>query len=453
MRKTIVIGLLVLAFAVIIAFVWLMPAKPRAGPWRLADGSELSLAGVTYGKKHTMRYGDRISDYLYPILPPALRKKFGCKVATITPANSNGVVVWLWEKEAPGMSKTNAMRQYVITTTDGVGNESDFLLMPNASIRAHTGLLEGWELFEFPRRSDKIGIRIYCLTNLQEPVGELRIPNRTTTNYPVWTSNPLPATVKSNDLEISLVRFETGLSKEGTRSVTSAGFKITKNQILSNDWIVWRVSANSGSGERYETFNPYCIYSTSNEQEFLANFEAPLWPEEMAWKLKAEIWRTGDYPAQERWTSKGITIPKEGQNLEINLTTNIYGSEIQMVSISGWKVKTNRFNGELQLISPVLKVRSPLPAAETELKLAEVRDDRGAEVGFQLIGRNFSTGGRGATIRELDEEYELSVLEGTKTLDVTLVYTKIVAVEFIARPTAARSENGNLKRFETKAKP
>ena len=48
MRNRIIIVLAVLLAA--LAALWLPPAKPRAGPWRLADGSELPLAGVTYGQ-------------------------------------------------------------------------------------------------------------------------------------------------------------------------------------------------------------------------------------------------------------------------------------------------------------------------------------------------------------------------------------------------------------------
>src|ERR1700734_2922263 len=104
MHRKIIIGLLVLAVTVVAMFAWIMPRNHRPGPWRLADGSELSLAGVTYGKNHAMRFGNRIVDYLYPILTPALRTKLGCKVSTLSTPDTNAIVVWLWEKGSPPAS-------------------------------------------------------------------------------------------------------------------------------------------------------------------------------------------------------------------------------------------------------------------------------------------------------------------------------------------------------------
>ena len=149
-RVTILLALALIIIGVLAAIL-LMPRTPRAGPWRLADGSELSLAGVTYGKHHTMRYGDRLVDYLYPILPNALRKRFGCKVTTLDTADTDAVVIWFWDKGVP-LSTTSGYwgiqaPPYCINVADVFGMESDTVASPNSqtAIRG-TNVLQGWEL-------------------------------------------------------------------------------------------------------------------------------------------------------------------------------------------------------------------------------------------------------------------------------------------------------------------
>ena len=75
MRKGIILGAGLLVVAAVFAAILLMPAKPKAGPWKLSDGSEISLVGVTHGTNHAMRYGKRFVDYLYPLLTPFITAK------------------------------------------------------------------------------------------------------------------------------------------------------------------------------------------------------------------------------------------------------------------------------------------------------------------------------------------------------------------------------------------
>ncbi len=71
------------------------------------------------------------------------------------------------------------------------------------------------------------------------------------------------------------------------------------------------------------------------------------------------------------------------------------------------------------------------------LEIAELKDETGRNVPFQIGASVEGTGGRGATLRELHQSFLLTIPEGATSLDVTLAYTKSVNVEFLAKPTPA----------------
>jgi hypothetical protein len=441
MRKAIIAGAVLLVFAAIMAAICLLRVKPRAGPWRLADGSELSLAGVTYGTNHAMRYGNGIADYLYPILSPALRKKLGCKVATVMSFTTNSIVIWVWQKGVKPLNGTlffPPMSGYNVTVVDENGIESAWPSFPSTRVLRHkTDMLQGVQLFTYPWRSQEIGIRIRRAGD-SKLLGEFKIPNRTGTNYPVWTAHPLPVNVKTNDLEVSLVTFETGLSEKGIKSGTRAVFKITEKQEACDDWIMQKASICAAAGACYDP--PLLSVSTyGSGGEAVVSGRLPLWSEEPAWKLTAEFWRTTNYPAAELWVVKAVPIlAGAGITQQVNRTTNIYDTEIELLAITGGKLTTN-FTQTKPIRGPaVLHVTSPIPSSDKHLRLAAVVDDRGRKVDFHLDGETPSTGGRGATVRQLDKDYYLYLEEDAKSVDVTLAYTKSVFVEFMAQPTVAR---------------
>src|ERR1700722_4309243 len=224
MRKGIILGVGILALAGVFATILLTPAKPKAATWKLSDGSELSLAGVTQGKNQTMRYGNRFADYLYPVLTPALRKKFKCQVATLPNITTNSVTVWFWNKGSyltPSPRRTGSpfvnfrtQGNYTIIAVDENGMESASPMTGSWAWWSGSNLLEAATLPEFPRRSREIKLRIYnkgSPNGLGERVGEFTIPNPLSTNYPVWAGGLPPVTVETNGLSVSLTKFEAGI--------------------------------------------------------------------------------------------------------------------------------------------------------------------------------------------------------------------------------------------------
>ena len=307
-----------------------------------------------------------------------------------------------------------------------------------------TNILHGFVLGRFPRRSRSINIDIHPIGpfvrsgNLTNLIAKFTVPNRTHTNYPVWTASALPATVKTNGIEVSLVDFEMLPLKKGTSlNNFRFGFSMPENVPGSNHVALRHISARSATGEFYDSAVA-AQPAVSRGRTTYANLMGPLWEEEPAWIVTAEFWRTMDFPPDELWTVTGIALPGAKRTQELHLTTNIYGSEIEMMTITGGWSNTNDWTGKIARVPAMLRVSSPIPALETHLRLVEVRDDHGRPVNFEMDEETLTTGGRGATIRQSEKDYALEFPDDAKSVDVTLAYTKSFAVEFLAKPTMGK---------------
>src|SRR5438876_966071 len=94
MAKRRLLALVVLLGIAVIGIWRLAELRPCRQSCPLPDGSELSLAKVTFGKKHEFRYDgplQRLVNWLrLPLVPPRVH------IATLTSADTNGLVIWLW---------------------------------------------------------------------------------------------------------------------------------------------------------------------------------------------------------------------------------------------------------------------------------------------------------------------------------------------------------------------
>ena len=129
------------------------------------------------------------------------------------------------------------------------------------------------------------------------------------------------------------------------------------NEPPACNWTLSRIQAFSASGEtRSAWVSGGFPFRYSMDGLFECYFEGTLWLEEPAWKLQAEVSRVANFPSQELWTIKDLTIPAEGETRSLSLKTNIYGAEIELAEIRGRGRRTKALN-----VLPILKARSPLP--------------------------------------------------------------------------------------------
>ena len=210
----------VLLIVTVGAILWFARSRQAIQTVVLPDGSRFTLLKVTSGTNHTCRFDHRWQDFLYPVLPPNLRVRLSARVIEWNSLNRDSVMVWFRRDGLPSAG-VEATRIY-LSAADDHGLESPLQQMADTtrtrgSLKTATNTtgtqFSGWELMGFPKRSRHFNIVVRCPTSTElTRAGEFRIPNPARRRFPVWTAEALPATRKTNGLEVTLTKLETGMS-------------------------------------------------------------------------------------------------------------------------------------------------------------------------------------------------------------------------------------------------
>ena len=215
-RKILVV--LLPAALVIGGVIWLAGSGPENPHWTLPDGSKLELVKVSYGAgTHQAREGNRLRDYFYPILPTKLQERFGLYVATFYTTDPCAIVLWFRQTKDNLPIRGGAV-ELAALDRNGLEGRDGFLELPGLGRRILTVISPGilpvkpdpvyaLELDNYPRRSRDLSVRVYyrALDGKTEKVGEFTIANRVRVGTPGWQPQTLPATQKTNSLEMELV--------------------------------------------------------------------------------------------------------------------------------------------------------------------------------------------------------------------------------------------------------
>jgi hypothetical protein len=307
-------------------------------------------------------------------------------------------------------------------------------------------LINGWELPEHPRRAKEFRIRIYRYAT-GERFGELTVRNPLPSTFPTWSPEPLPATRRTNKLEITLAKLETGLTgkevgrawaSEGGGSLSRATFAVKEDGVPTARWGVRRLRASNAAGEvrQIRTFD-----SVWQNNERIITFDGALWLEESAWKLEVAFVRHAEFPPEEHWVIKGVPVPPPGELVEMHMVTNLFNVELELVGVSGANVKPSE-SGIATQPHANIQVRGPHPMDDLQVTLVGVKDHRGTSAILDGFSSRISTGGRGNTPKETIYDFGLDLHANAKTLDVTFAITRMRSVEFLAKPVMfnAKSE-------------
>lgn len=449
-----------------IAWALVQRAKPQT--ILLPDGSQLTLVKVTHGTNHVCRYENRLQDWLQPILPQKLRTKYPPHEVTFTSGSSDTVVVWLRYEGEGRMGDPLRRRGLLFAVADENGLESGLFRTANVtrdlpfqnkvhasgtpvsgpSFTRPTIQIGGWELREFPRRGRRFAIWVYQqeFTEKVLRIGAFTVRNPRPGNSLTWTAETLPATRRTNQLEISLTKLETGLTGqetghgpagEGAKSFSRATFKLKENGAPTENWSLCGISSSNAAGE----FRPGGSYSSRWQRgEHKVDFEGGLWLEEPAWKINVDFARTGDFPSDELWSIKGVTVPLTGWLMENRIVTNIFNEELEFVGVSGPKTYLPEGYTSLQPHATIL-VRTAHPMHGVRIALVEVRDDQGRKLATKGSSARTSMGGRGNTPKEMLHGFAVEIPEDAKSLDITFAVTRVRSVEFLAKPVMFDSKS------------
>jgi hypothetical protein len=308
-------------------------------------------------------------------------------------------------------------------------------------------MITGWELPEHPRRANEFKLRIYRYApGTPTRFGELTVRNPLSSAFPIWPSEALPATRQTNKLEITLTKLETGLTGkevgsapwgEGGKSFSRATFTVREDGVPTGKWGVRRLSARNAAGEvrQLRTFNP----AWQNGKR-IVTFDGALWLEESAWKLEVAFVRNAEFPREEHWVIKGVPVPRPGELTEMHVVTNLFNVELEFVGVSGAKVRVSEANTAPRPHANI-HVRGPHPMDDFRVALVGVKDQRGTNAILDGFSSRISTGGRGNTPKETLYEFGFDFPVEAKTLDITFAVTRVISLEFIAKPVMFDSKS------------
>ncbi len=502
------------ALAVVLVLVLVALYRPEPQSWTLPDGSRLQWVGVTWGTNQVFRFGRRPIDFLYPLIPKNARTNFSFRVTTISAPRPGALVVWFKRTGIPtnGVGRAQVVRTatfpgsplppaamlsglfvpYMVSVVGDGGVESRTSSDVRVASMGRTEELNGVVLNSYPRRAESVGIRIHWYTPIRPAssaqgstlLAEFHVPNRgRDLGAPVWKGTPLPITRATNGLEVSLVKFEIGvtvgdagrslgtsaaLNSPGSdfnrRTYSRIAFLVRENGVTSTNWAISQLVLRAGSGETHAAPIPPLppvgagsLYGQVGSGMFpvpssrLPQPDAPeitfadsIWLEEPAWRMEAEFTRVAGFPPDELVSIKGLELPAAGVAKSLDLATNIQGAEVKLTAMvwgaSGTAARFgarpqpvdipgNPFAGELNL---GVQAHSTI-----QVRLLEIRDDQGRQATISGTGyRTVSASGAGP-VRKLAYSYQFLLAPDAKSVDLRLGVSPKGDFLFYVKPTLA----------------
>jgi hypothetical protein len=362
---------LAVSAACLALLVVLLPAR-RPVVWTLSDGSTLQVVKVTWGTNHFCRCSNRLPDWLYPFLPATLRSNFNFQVATVSTPPPDRPVVWMRRTGAPinvsRMSLQAALRGTTdpkslqrqtapcwVSVVDDVGVESELsVAVVKGGIGTNAQLVAA-EIPWFPRSARSFRVRIWSCRSVPKATleGEFRVPNRARTRLSRWQPETLPATRRTNGLEVTLVNLQTGLSAPvqgeavfgadqdafssgaGLRATSLATFHVREGGLPSANWVAACLVISNTSGDVVEqgptTFWPREAYVGISAVAIYSG----LWPEEPAWKMAVELSRVGGFAPDDLWTIRRLPVRGSMVPAGWGAAKDIHGEQAKFVDIKG----------------------------------------------------------------------------------------------------------------------
>jgi hypothetical protein len=415
----------------VVLALWPAPRQQRID---LPDGPTLVLLNVTYGKPHNERVGNRVKDYLAPVIPSSWANALGCNYWTA--GRSNMMVLWF---ELAGTPK-DSVSWRVIPFDE---HECEFKAVNSLRTNGKGGKrqLVLFRIEEFERRGKTVGLRLFQNTpgGGQVKVGEFTVPNPDRRSAPAWQPEPFPISKKIGAVDFALMEMKGGvLGSRCPPQLPIAGedcgvflnFQITENGKPTDDWQLWPLITVSDPLEQTTADVP----KPTNQRDggvVMTVIPGELCLEEPAWRVKADFIRTRNFPAEDLWVIRNVPLPSPEEVAGMGLVTNLHGKELRFCGIAG---KDSGVTGQRWLSQRGSIVRTPVarmivPNENADLRLISALDDKGRTI--RSVG--------GASI-ETNYVFALQLPEDARTADLTFAFTMRVSVEYMAKPSRITTE-------------
>ena len=403
-------------------------ADSRSRTIRLADGRKFTLRAVTFGTEHRYVHGQPWAKALLPLLPLRWQSRFGLVVLR---HKTEGSTIMFWGSWRGG-SRLPPFPPTVddASVSDLHGSESEPVRFQVSAYPGGSETVLGWNFANFPRRQERIGLRLYHRDNDYRPhfAGECQVGNPAVREYPFWTGSAPPTTRTNGDWEFTLVDFATRERiperVKPTRGYiatwTRGAFQVAQKGKPSELWQLAAVEVRDATGNYLQhAFLP--SLSPTNQAWF--GFNSVLWPGEEGWRLGVEFTRAGEFSPADLWTVPAVPIPGPNLSSTSERYRKLHGVMIEGLELS-WLPAGAWMNAD-RMRSGRLNIRMTPPARGVRLHLIRVVDDRGKQIRFEPAYIN-PIGIYG---------FKVMIPTNSEALDFTFAVQQSEILEFLARPS------------------
>jgi hypothetical protein len=443
MKKLILAALTVLLVGIV---CWLLLTRQKPQPLpaliKLPDGTSLRILAVTYGTNHVFgtkmaRITTRLPVALQDILVDVFGQRAAPAQSITTPTPE--LLVWLDHRTNSTGATTPGSAYFTALLGDG----SNFISGPDVSVNSFLpwSQVEALHFGVFSRRDRQITLNIFHhnSTGGVSLCNRLSFVNPLYRNYPQWQAEPLPATKRTDDVEVSLRAFETGHDNNSSISYRRDGSSLLaggtnrldgqnhtsmslKFRPLTNTNEIWQVAGVEISDATGNSAHNSGMTSWGGNAVGLFSFTPGLWPTEAAWKLKLEIKRSEGFRPEEMFVFKHVPLGALGRTNTIAWATNVAGITVTLQSICRRAPQTNDSWSSSQISDVHFTISQP--PAGTQLDLLRMVCDTG-------ITNHSDSWGSSSNERDY---YYRDIPLAAQTADFTLAVQQSRTVEFTVKP-------------------
>jgi|GEM_PF-3090779 len=420
-KKGLITSLVVGALVLLAGGAWLAlrddgSANPRLV---LSDGSVLIFRGTTYGTNHQFA-APGWRGIVGLVLPNRLKGRLGgASISTPTPS----LTIWV---ERRGASGGWLNLSYVL------GSGTNFAQAHSTHSTSSSGgrggaIIEGHGFAAFPRRERNITLRLYDRGQggkyWDNPhfAGEITFRNPAPFTGPHWTPEPLPATKRVGDFDVTLkdvfANADWGRRRPLDGATNPANLSVFARLHFSRDgrkleeWSSPKVELSDATGNKLASSSWTGWWQ---DKDYELQFQGTLWPDEQAWRMRFELSRTTNFTSAELFTFRGIPVGGTSLTNNAAFRTNLQGATVTIESVSS----RPQYRATYELF---VRVRPDRP--DYRLSLVAAQDDAGRAIRQQ--GASWGSG---------EYKYSINVHTNARTLDVTVALHQSRYAEFLAAP-------------------
>ncbi|HUR45785.1 MAG TPA: hypothetical protein VMZ27_07935 [Candidatus Saccharimonadales bacterium] len=430
---------------------------------KLADGSEVRVLQITYGREHRFLPGPPWQRLL-KWLPTKLATRLGVPVLSdTTPVDT--LVVWLeWRNQPKSIASNQKLR---VVDTNGLYALD---VHSSQSITKSNSTFTSFQIPNFPRHQSSLQFQWFVAATAptmplaprstsgwggyvstapkqfaDQPAAQFRVRNPSIMRNSLPGIARFPNVAQADGERFELLAIHSGLIATGVLSgnfvsnqCTEILFRIGTNNpgspspsLGTGDWSIRTVELFDLFGNQLGSQPAkWRIYATGADDyrmrsdDGIARIPSSLWAEQ-DWNVRATFARlqTDSLPASHRWTTS-IAVPAIGTRTQLSITGHVYGCNLKLESMDNVSWVLGR---GFQNVGPVLSLNFVAPQRDWRLVVLAAKDQNGSNIVCRPLGE------------AQPRRFQFCTTGDSRSLKLTFGVLPLVTVELCGKASIVRS--------------